>query len=99
MVFVVGTTILAIAAALVASHVSKIGNWTMLIGGGCIMYAADILSELEQASRLLATSTGRAEGITRSHVLKWHGPKGTPAVFWVGTILSIVGVTLKAFGR
>jgi hypothetical protein len=99
MIFVIGTTVLAIAGSEVASDGSTVGNWAMLVGGGCMMYAADILSELEQSARVLATSTGRARTTARAHVLKFHGPKGTFLILWLGAALLVVGAALKGFGH
>src|SRR5438105_3322790 len=94
--FVIGTTVLAIGAALVASNVHSVGNWTMLIGGGGLMYSGDVCSELERDARRLAQSTGYEHARARADVFTWNTPRHFLFTLLLSLLLICSSLAIKA---
>lgn len=96
--FVVGTAILATSGSLVASDVRSAGNWSMLLGGGALMYSADIFGELEGAAQRLAYASRHDERKARSDLVRWRAPRHVLWTFVLGLVCLAAAAVLKAAG-
>lgn len=86
LVLVAGTALLAIAASRLSVELGSGGAWITLFGGGCLMYAADVASEIENEAQRLARSAHADIVTARQDVLA----AGRIRVVVGGTALGVV---------
>lgn len=69
LVLIGGTSLLAIAASRLSVDLSSAGAWITLVGGACLMYTADLASEMESEAQRLARSAQAEITSVRQDVL------------------------------
>jgi hypothetical protein len=96
--FTAATATLGVAASLIASDSSSIGNWLLLVGAGVIMAVEDVCREVEIDARKLAKDTKTDIGQTRADVLGTHHPKLITGAIALGLVALGVGISVRHEG-
>ena len=93
---IAGTAMLAVATSRVASNASDEGSWLLAVGGGVVMYAADVLGAVELASDELRRSTPgqplKNHTAIRIDMFRSRAPRMTFEVLMVGIALILLGL-------
>jgi len=81
---------MSIGASIVANGGRNVESWLLLAGGCAILFVADALREVEEASRELAVSTGHDLRETRPDVMASR----KPSRIIIGLVLALLAVAL-----